>query len=324
MERCMSCGKIIILGSSFGRVSLCRTCSSIINASAWNKRNFSTIEALICQKEDAIQRAIAGNFPQNIINEITSYFDAYIEDGFVGTINGKAGQTLKVFSNYCIVTTKSEDKKTELEHTFHLFDDSEDDEDEKELFSSDDKRNLVHGLMSGRVVQAGIGAAISATINHQEKSKSESKKYDQKLKKARRLISVGERKIDLRKISQIETFAKTNYPNGYLRFVNKGNIKHNPYDCEYFFFNNSIPFESKKIKQKVETIKNSLNDRIAAIEKEEQIVTINQEKKKTQKQTVKQSKTDVFEEVRKFKQLMDEGIITQEEFETKKKELLDL
>lgn len=31
---------------------------------------------------------------------------------------------------------------------------------------------------------------------------------------------------------------------------------------------------------------------------------------------------DKFEEIKKFKELMDDGIITQEEFETKKRELL--
>lgn len=33
-------------------------------------------------------------------------------------------------------------------------------------------------------------------------------------------------------------------------------------------------------------------------------------------------RTDKFEEIRKYKELLDEGIITQEEFEAKKKELL--
>ena len=36
------------------------------------------------------------------------------------------------------------------------------------------------------------------------------------------------------------------------------------------------------------------------------------------------SKVDIFEEIRKFKQLFDEGIITEDEFNKKKKELLNL
>ena len=36
------------------------------------------------------------------------------------------------------------------------------------------------------------------------------------------------------------------------------------------------------------------------------------------------SDTDKFEEIRKYKQLLDENIISEEEFEAKKKELLKL
>ena len=36
------------------------------------------------------------------------------------------------------------------------------------------------------------------------------------------------------------------------------------------------------------------------------------------------NKSDAFDEIRKYKQLLDEGIITQEEFDVKKKELLNL
>ena len=40
--------------------------------------------------------------------------------------------------------------------------------------------------------------------------------------------------------------------------------------------------------------------------------------------TLKEARKDLdkFEEIKKYKALMDDGIITQEEFETKKKELL--
>ena len=40
--------------------------------------------------------------------------------------------------------------------------------------------------------------------------------------------------------------------------------------------------------------------------------------------TAKQEKTDIAQELRKFKELMDEGIITRDEFEQKKKKLLEL
>lgn len=53
----------------------------------------------------------------------------------------------------------------------------------------------------------------------------------------------------------------------------------------------------------------------------EQMATI---KSPTQSQTVVQSTPDVPDEIRKYKQLLDDDIITQEEFDAKKKELLNL
>lgn len=47
-------------------------------------------------------------------------------------------------------------------------------------------------------------------------------------------------------------------------------------------------------------------------------------KSPTQSQTVVQSTPDVPDEIRKYKQLLDDDIITQEEFDAKKKELLNL
>lgn len=318
MAKCMSCGKTALLTSNFGNVILCKTCASLINVSTWSSRDFASMDEVVNQKNEALEKATANNFSTAIIDELTRFFDEYIDAGFVTTINGKAGQTLKVFSSYCIITTKNEGKKTELENMFYQFDDEDDDYDDDEILSSDDKRNIVKGLMSGKLVQAGIGAAVSATLNQQEKEKQSAKKSHDRHKKLARLISVGERRVDLRTIEDIETFSKANTANGYLRFVKKDAGANRLYNSEYFFFNNSIPFETKKIKQRIETIKNILNEQIITLKYEQK------NEKQAEKKTVQPNKTDAFEEIRKFKQLLDEGIISEDEFNTKKKQLLGL
>jgi len=246
MAKCMSCGKTTLLTSSFGNVVLCKSCSSLANVSVWSKRDFASLDELRGQKRDAVQRATAGNLSPAIINEIARYFDEYINAGFITSINGKAGQTLKVFEAHCIITTKNDAKKAELENMFYQFDYDEDEDEDDGILSSIDKKNLVKGLMSGKLVQAGIGAAVSATLNQHEKEKAAEKKSREKQRNIEKLISVGERLVDFRKISAVEMFSKESTANGYLRFINKGAAKNSLYDCEYFFFNNSIPFESKK------------------------------------------------------------------------------
>lgn len=337
MAKCMSCGKTALLTTTFGNVVLCKNCGSLANVSMWNNREFLSMDELINQKNDALQKATANNMPQEIIAEITRFFDEYINAGFITAIKGKAGQSLKVFSTYCIITTKNESKKAELENMFSDFEDDDDDDDDT-LISSDDKRNLVKGLMSGKLVQTGIGVAISATLNQQEKEKNSEKKSRERHKNVGQLISVGERRIDLRNMAGVEIYSSSNTLNGYLKFIPKGVSSKQSYSCEYFFFNNSIPFESKKIRQQVEAIKNTINELIANADRETQMAMAQAEQKKLEMQKIQQeeqvrkmveqvtqqSKPDAFEEVRKFKQLLDEGIISEDEFNTKKKELLGL
>lgn len=338
MAKCMSCGKTALLTTTFGNVVLCKNCGSLANVPAWSNRDFSSMDELINLKNDAIQKAVANNMPQGLVAEITRFFDEYINAGFITTVNGKAGQSLKVFSNYCIIATKSEGKKTELENMFYQFDDDDDDDDDDSLISSDDKRNLVKGLMSGKLVQTGIGVAVSATLNQQEKEKMAEKKSRERHKNVERLITVGERRVDLRNMASVEVFSRANTANGYLKFVPKGVSANNLYSCEFFFFNNSIPFESKKIKQRVEGIRNIISERIANAEREMQMATAQAEQRRIEQQRIEQeeqvrkmveqatqqTKPDAFEEVRKFKQLLDEGIISESEFNAKKKELLGL
>lgn len=327
MAKCMACKKNALFTTAFDNVVLCNNCGKSVNVSLWKSRDFETLEELKNQRDAVVKAATSNNFPQEIVAAITRYFYEYIESGFVTAINGKAGQVLKVFSDHCIVYTKSESKKEALIAAFSDFDGYDDSVEEEDdgYFSSDDKRSLVKGLMSGRIVQAGIGAAISATINKQEQEKNAAKRALEKEKqnqtrenKLARIISVGERRINLHRISNVEIYSKSGTSTGYLRFVPEGISPENMYNCEYFFFNNSILFESKKIKQRIESARNIICNNISNLNKKAQVSP------STLTISAPQKNSDAFEDIRKYKQLLDEGIISEEEFLAKKKELLGL
>lgn len=129
---------------------------------------------------------------------------------------------------------------------------------------------------------------------------------------------MGDKKILFKDYCDVETFSKANTANGYLKFIPNGVNPDELYECDYFFFNNSIPFESKKIKQKVENVKKILEEKL-----EKAVVEEKEEKRKVSQET-KMNDDSRFDEIRKYKQLLDEGIITEEEFQAKKKELLNL
>ena len=107
MEKCSVCGKNALMVTNFRDVTLCKKCDSLINASSQYKRDFLSNDELMQQKNSALQLALENGFSQKIINSISEFFDEYIKDGYITTIDGKAGQKLKLFTNYCIVVTKN-------------------------------------------------------------------------------------------------------------------------------------------------------------------------------------------------------------------------
>lgn len=324
MEKCLNCGKTVLMKTCFGNETLCKTCDSLINASSWNKRDFSSMDELIEKRNNALQLAKTNNVSDIVVKAVEKYFDEYIKEGFVTSINGKAGQTLTIFEKYCVVNTKNENAQISLVNMFYQFDDDDDDDDDDEVLSAEDKLNLAKGVLRGGLIKTGIGVAMSAGLKQSAKEQQAEKKERTREKRLEKLIKIGDKKLFFKDFCDVETFSKANTANGYLKFVPRGVKADELYECDYFFFNNSIPFESKKIKQKVENAKKILEEKIEMAKLEEK-----EEKKKATQESTKESESkknddSKFDEIRKYKQLLDEGIITEEEFQAKKKELLNL
>lgn len=51
MEKCSICGKtILLMKTCFRNEILCNKCASLINASSWNNRDFSSMDDLLEKK----------------------------------------------------------------------------------------------------------------------------------------------------------------------------------------------------------------------------------------------------------------------------------
>lgn len=327
MAKCVACGKNTLITSNMGNCTFCNNCASIIGLSGWKKRDCSSIDELIALKNGALQSAVQSGFPNEVIRNIEEYFDAYINAGYVTLFNGKAGQTLKIFSDFCIIDTKNDIKKNELINKFSFEEEEEDDDDS--FFNVDNVGQITKGLMSGKLLQTGVGLAASAVVNSRFKEKAEEKKAKMehiKRRNVEQLISVGERKFDLKNYIRVEMLYGANDLIGCLRFVPREASLQDKYSCTYFFFNNSsvIPFESRKIRQEVDSLRNMLNERLTVINDEIERKMAYEENLRKEAKVQSTEKRDVFEEIRKYKELFDEGIISEEDFNKKKKELLDL
>ena len=166
MARCMSCGKTAMLTTKFGKVILCKKCGELINVTEWSNGCFESMNQLINTKNNVLQQARNNSMSYEVVKQITDFFDEYINDEYITYFDGKAGQILKVFKNYCLVFTKNDMKKTELVNIFYQF---EEDDEEDNSFLTNETIKLAKGLVSGKIVSAGIGMALNASQNKQEK-----------------------------------------------------------------------------------------------------------------------------------------------------------
>lgn len=322
MTKCIACGKNVLLPTEFGRHTLCRSCAIAVNLSSWKNRDCPSINDLLLNKENALKLAHDNNFSDEAIQAIKKYFDEYIDAGYQTTLNGIAGQSLKLFDNYVIVSTKDENKRQELSGNFILFPDNDDTPETSFLSSQMD--NIVDGLFSGKLIQTGIGLATSAILDYSESEKRAERKLNEHRQKLEQSIIVGDYKILLNTLLRVELFYSSGYDVGYLRFIPKDAPISDYYASKYFFFKNSIPFESKKIRQCLEEIKNQLNDKISSLEQESTVFSTESTTTGNTLGAFAPNSSDPFSDIRKFKQLLDDGIISEEEFQKKKKELLGL
>lgn len=316
MTKCIACGKGSLFSTDIGLHKLCNSCAGKINYSSWKKRDFQSMDELVGQKNMALQLASNNQFSNDAIKVISDYFDEYINDGYVTIINGKAGQTLKVFTNYCIINTKDIQRDSLVDALYQLLD-KEDQNNASSSFDASEIKGAVNGLMRGRIVQTGVGIATSAVLKSMSKEKAEEWRRNQ----SKKMIVSGEYRVNLCNISMVDTQSIPDTSTGYLRFVPNGISPSDYCSCFYFFYNTSIPFQSKKIRQQVNNIagllQNSITQAACSVQMPNTCAM-------NSNNSVPIPTEDPFEVIKKYKSLLDQGIISQEEFNKKKKELLNL
>ena len=339
MNKCEECGKTVVLQKRIRKTILCNNCANQLEYSSWIDRNFVSLEKLKEKKEYVVNLAKLKKFKESIIEDIEEHFNEYINSGFECSVNGYAGQEIIVFKDHCLIEIKSESNNNSVQVMFEDLVDSVDyygiDEEEEEeepdynitgtlIKSLGAAKNLV-GKKS--VVKSGVSSLVSGVAGKIGNSMLEEQKAERKMrihsKKMDDLFKVGTKYIEFKDIQRIEFF-DSNKKKGYIRFIPKGINKDDIYNHEYFFYKDSNLFKSKDVYSNIVELKDLLNKKVKE-NKEKELAE--KELKKAAKKEIKaekEEKEDSFVIIKKYKNLLDEGIITEEEFNKKKKDLLDL
>lgn len=328
MQKCEACSENMLTIIEMNNSKICKGCYSKIETKEWKNKNYISSSQLKTEKNKVIQIAKDNNFPEEAMKFIENTFENKIEKNWIYTIDGKKGQILKVYEDYFSINTTEE---------FDIDDIAEDyaeiyneDHPKNNQYSKSDAQNIVKGVMgtSGGLVKdiliagvtkKGITSKGIASITNKFTSGMESaitnavgKAYDEKYPEKKPFKRHrGERKYKYTDFEIVEFRNVGNDCLGYLKFQNKNTIANSDFDILYFYGSEAKKDVIKIMPEVYSYILNKINSQKKEISNEKKVET-------------KIDNSLIVEDIKRFKELLDMGAITQEEYDKKKKELLNL
>ena len=327
MEFCSVCGKKSLMPEEYGSSSLCKICSMKILSPTWRNKEYSTNEEVEKQKEKVMESAIAGGFPTKVVNDIGDFFESKKIEGLVKKFDGKSGQKMTVCENYCIINTTGEFDYKKIEKAYLKLRIPQErgkksSADVLEGFKNTQKAVDIIGDVVGDILP------VKGTIKRQIVKTGKNfaiKAISEQLSggvKAMRGVQWGERFVnygDYDLVKFVEPVGKEEY--GFIKLQNSEYGEDSEEDILFFFSSED------EIKQEAKELYEFLKKRIQEIQ-EEADVFVQAEEPSTTKETPAAESEGVSlsaaDEILKFKKLLDIGAITHEEYDAKKKQLLDL
>lgn len=329
MERCDACGEEMLTIIKMNDAKICKKCYSKIESKEWKNKNYTSREQLDIEKNKIIQIAQKSNYPKEAIKFINDTFESKVEKNWMYTIDGNAGQILKVYKDYFSINTTNEFDIDGIAEEYAIIC-SEDHPKKNNQFSKSDAQDIVKGMMGSTgglvkdILVAGItkksltskginamtnkftngieSAITNAVGNAYDETYPEKKDFKQ---------HKGERIYKYTDFEILEFRDVGDDTLGYLKFQNQNTIKNSDYDVLYFY-DCDAKDDIIKIMPKVYSYMKK---------------RINKKEKETNKENNSKTETNnstIIEDIKKFKELLDMGAITQEEYDKKKKQLLDL
>ena len=298
MKKCECCGRNVQNLMVFGKANICLHCFDLINNKAWKCQDYEDNEQVEENRSKILRIAQNNNFPAPVVEEINYYFNQYIQEGLLCTVDGGLDQKIKVFQDRCLLIT---DENFDLEKT------KTDVERGYEFLTSSGGTSVVGnviasvipggGLVKG-LVNAGVKAA-SATANTSIGSKFApiNKNF---------IITKGKFVIHYKDYLYVDYRECSDNHVGYIRFISKKTTENYTEDVVFFFRNNCI-----RVKKAFSMITEGIFHHQNASQCEN----------KNESSHVLQT-SSVADELLKFKNLLDIGAITQDEYDNMKKQLL--
>lgn len=302
---CELCNKESHFLSEIEDIKICRSCARKLKISKWIDAEFESDDEIKNAKKEVLSVAVDLNVSDKIIKAITTYFEKQL-DGELHMLNGNKGQVIKVYEDHCEIITKyvsdeAKDQYFKMNGMSSL--------DINSILSNVDTGDVLLGLMGGGgIIKSGTKIAKNVALKtamDATKGKVQKRTKTFPVKKGKQIIRYDDYDIVKLKQSDSDEF-------GYLLIQNSRYLDDPDEDVLFMFY------ADRKRNEKVSLILNEIRQKMSLSHK-----TINKESHNVNDKLVA-ANSSVADEILKFKNLLDMGAITEEEFNEKKKQLLNL
>ncbi|WP_243423508.1 SHOCT domain-containing protein [Anaerotignum lactatifermentans] len=318
MEICSGCGKKSLMVERYGQVRLCKVCALKVLTPTWKHKEYRTNEEVERQKEKVRMMAEKSGFMPQAIEGLERYFDHLRIEGLVKKLDGGKGQKLVLCEKECMMETTDDFNFKEAEKAYRKIQSGHRGGGTPldEIINSQMAIGILSevvgsalpggGLVKNQIKRAGRNLAaqtISGKLMDETEQRTE-------VRSLAYCIRTGERRAEYSqydRIQYIEPVGEETY--GFLLLQNSRRLD-DPAEDVIFFFDSSTETK-KEANQAYGFIKSRLADPMEE-EGEEELPP---------QQTAGNT---LAEEILMYKRLLDLGAITQEEYDAKKKQLLNL
>lgn len=304
---CEICNTETQLLSKIGRVKVCKTCARKLKLSTWMNVEFENNEEIEKKKKEILSIADEIEVPDNVKKAISTYFDKQLSDGVIHMLNGNEGQIIKVYEDHCEIITKYISDETKKKY-FKMNGMSSFDFDN--ILSNIDAGDVIMGLVGGGgIVKTGTKIAKNVAVKTAVNATKE------KSQKGKRIFPVieGKRIVKYNEYDIVKVRKSDDDELGYMLIQNSKYANDPDEDILFLFY----PTSSRN--KKISMIQTMIREKMAEYQNN---ITKSESSKISDK--LVGANSSVADEILKFKNLLDMGVITEEEFEEKKKQLLNL
>lgn len=308
MSVCDGCGAEVQKAYLVGKGKLCKKCYSKINTSAWREDDYISNEEIEKNRNKVLNNVSKYGFPKDVIDGINNHFNEMIMEGLIGGMKGRE-QKLMVFEDRCVLFTNDYFNSEEMGKRYAKL---------LRKIKPNNNDFLNEGVNIAQSLVTGVISSGSLTegLKRAGKSYATTSILNAAIDKYSPLTgSVPFKVIKGKTVIRYDYYDIVEFVNsrpigddeelGFLRF-RSSKLPEDEMNSLLFFFSYDNDMAQR--------IYSYIHDRINTIkEKTHQAV----EKKQSM------ANFSVADEILKFKNLLDLGVITQEEFDKKKKELLE-